>query len=98
MQLLGETGRHVRLVMRMGQAAGVDLAAAYDSGAISQQGWCDLVRSCRGCAWAEGCADWLDRQPQRADPPEPCRNRVVLMALGRAQAANRQAEPRAATD
>ncbi len=84
MQLLGETGRHVRLVMRMGQVAGVNLVAAYDSGTISQQGWCDLVRSCRGCAWAEGCADWLDRH--------------VLMALGRTQAANRQAEPRAATD
>jgi hypothetical protein len=41
-----------------------------------------MVTRCRGCAWAEGCEDWLNEVDQTADaPPVPCLNRTRMVEM-----------------
>ncbi|SFU19833.1 DUF6455 family protein [Sedimentitalea nanhaiensis] len=81
MRVLGKTMHHVRLVMRMAQAVGLDLAALMRSGALTQPEWAGMVHRCRGCDWADQCTDWLDRHPQAACAPINCTNRTRMAGL-----------------
>ena len=81
MQRLGHMMRHLRLLRRMGKEAGVDLAAAYRAGALSQDEWAEMVQGCRACDWAAECPGWLDSHPDIGSAPVECRNRARLAAL-----------------
>src|SRR6056297_605540 len=59
MKPLGRMQDHVMLARRMATAADVDLAAAYAVGALTQDEWAGMVRTCQGCGWANRCDGWL---------------------------------------
>lgn len=79
---LGNEVDHLWLVQRMAKTAQVDLVAAYEAGELTQEDWAAMVERCRGCAWTEGCQDWLSIPDQSAEiPPEGCLNRARMAAL-----------------
>ena len=78
---LGEIMTHLRFVMRMGQVTGADMIAAHRTGHLSQQDWADMIRFCRGCAWACDCPKWLDENESGADAPKTCPNRARFAAV-----------------
>ncbi|WP_298852399.1 DUF6455 family protein [uncultured Ruegeria sp.] len=75
MSRLGEIMTHLRLVLRMGQATGTDLAAAYRDGHLRHEEWAEIVQQCRGCAWAKDCPEWLEQREQVNQAPCTCPNR-----------------------
>ncbi|WP_302477484.1 DUF6455 family protein [Ruegeria arenilitoris] len=75
MNVLGQTMKHVRLVLRMGQATGVDLVNAHRTGRLSPDEWARMVGRCRGCEWACDCSDWQTHRGDRVEAPETCPNR-----------------------
>jgi uncharacterized protein DUF6455 len=85
MHKLGDPMEHTRLMVRMGQALGVDLVAAHDAGDLTQSEWASMVQSCRGCEWGGQCHDWLDTHQAADLAPEPCPNRAVLERLKASQ-------------
>lgn len=78
---IGPLMTHFRLALRMGRVTGTDLQSAYSAGALSQEDWAELVQSCRGCAWAGKCPDWMDDHAGAEEAPEPCPNRARFAAL-----------------
>ncbi len=78
---LGDLRHHYWLVQRMAQRTGVDLVGAYEEGRIDPEDWAGMVQACRGCEWAEGCAEWLGRKSEAAAAPKPCCNRARLAML-----------------
>ncbi|NOC43795.1 MULTISPECIES: DUF6455 family protein [unclassified Ruegeria] len=85
---LGEIMTHLRLVLRMGQTTGTDLAAAYRKGHLKQQEWAEIVQQCRGCSWARDCPEWLERREQVEQAPTTCPNRKYFTALKTKQVEN----------
>ena len=86
MAVLGNIRRHLNLVRRMGQATGVDLAAAMHEGRIDSADWSGMVTNCRGCSSAETCDHWLDRQALSgvaAHAPSYCENSATFARLAR---------------
>ena len=88
MKVLGKLMTHVRLVARMAKSTDTDLVEAHQSGELSQQEWADMVQTCRRCAWAEGCGEWLDSHEAVDCAPGTCLNREKFAVL-RAKAENR---------
>lgn len=86
---IGDTGVHYWLVQRMAKTCGVDTADASRSGQLDQNAWADMVQTCRGCRWTEGCTRWLDKPDHVAaeEPPENCLNAKLLKLLAEEQAA-----------
>lgn len=81
-KVLGDETEHYWLVQRMARAAGVDLVAATEAGALSQEDWAGIVTRCRSCQWSEGCQSWLSQPVDEERPfPESCINRKRLAAL-----------------
>ncbi len=79
---LGDEVDHIWLVQRMAKTAQVDLTEAFEAGDLTSEDWSAMIERCRGCAWAEGCDDWLSVPGQVAEiPPEPCLNRARMAAL-----------------
>jgi hypothetical protein len=81
MSNLGNIMTHFRLVLRMGQTTGADLVQAHRSGKLSQEEWAEMIQFCRGCASAQDCPEWMDRQTAGADAPRICPNRAKFAAL-----------------
>ena len=79
--VLGKLTQHVRLVTRMAQAARIDLVAAVKAGTLDQDGWADMVQTCRRCGWAGQCRGWLDTHHQIVHAPRTCLNRARFEAL-----------------
>ena len=76
---LGPERRHYWLVLRMADAAGIDLAQAAREGRLTQTDWAAMVTRCRACTCLDGCARFLDRPADGPRPiPEACLNRSVL--------------------
>lgn len=82
MQTLGHIGQHVRLVLRMAQATGLDLVTAHAAGDVTAPDWADIVQACRRCDWTGKCERWLDTHGTAARAPENCRNRNRFDAIG----------------
>ena len=85
---LGTPVDHLWLAQRMAKTMGVDLCSAYDAGDLSQQEWASMLTRCRGCAWTEGCSDFLHRATlpdaeTQAETPHDCRNATRFDALRR---------------
>ena len=79
---LGDKIEHLWLVQRMAKVAGVDLAAAMETGELSSEDWSKLVSRCRGCAWVDGCREWLDQQFTIVETtPDECVNGDEMIAL-----------------
>lgn len=79
---LGDKIEHMWLVQRMAKTVGVDLAAAMETGTLSSDDWSKLVSRCRGCAWADGCNEWLDEQFTVVESaPGECINGDVMNGL-----------------
>ncbi len=81
MRKLGQIMPHLRLVLRMGQTTGIDLAAAHREGILGHDDWAEMVQSCRKCEWATGCPEWLNRNDLASQAPQTCPNRERLAAL-----------------
>nr|WP_321251922.1 DUF6455 family protein [uncultured Ruegeria sp.] len=81
MSPLGHIMTHLRLVLRMGQATGVDIAAAHKGGYLTQRDWSNMVQRCRGCNWASACPEWLDRCEDASNAPEICVNKAQFAVL-----------------
>jgi hypothetical protein len=80
---MGDQARHYWLVQRMAKATGVDLVSAMADGEMTQEDWAGIVTCCRGCHWADGCAEWLDKPVDDTRAfPESCLNRKRLVAVG----------------
>lgn len=75
MTALGKLMEHVRLVGRMAKATRTDVVGAYEAGDLSQAEWAEMVQTCRSCAWADHCGDWLDDNEAVACAPGTCLNR-----------------------
>lgn len=86
MPRLGEIMAHLRLVLRMGQVTGTDLAAAYRDGHLKHEDWAEIVQQCRGCTWARTCPEWLGRREQIDHAPCTCPNRGRFKAIKALQA------------
>jgi hypothetical protein len=70
------------LIQRMAKVAGVDLAAAMETGTLSSEDWSKLVSRCRGCAWADSCGEWLDQQFTMVESaPDECINGEAMAEL-----------------
>jgi hypothetical protein len=79
---LGDETEHYWLVQRMAKTSHVDLVEAFDTGQLSSEDWAEMVSRCRGCAWANGCKEWLAVPGQETQaPPEGCLNRARMAAL-----------------
>lgn len=74
MMVLGDTARHLRLVLKMGRITRTDLLGAYRSGDLTQRDWAQAVQRCRGCGRAEMCRDWLSDAKIGARVPFACPN------------------------
>lgn len=83
MKPLGETKSHYWLVQRMAQATETDLVTAMERAELSNADWAEMVQSCRGCDWTEGCKRWLGGAEGQASEaaPEPCLNRARFLRL-----------------
>jgi len=82
MNRLGNLRQHFWKTLRMSKALGVDLSEEMATGRLSQKGYAELVQTCRGCAWSEGCEDWLAAQNgARAPVPGGCANQPAWAAL-----------------
>ncbi|MAY45561.1 MAG: hypothetical protein CML65_09940 [Rhodobacteraceae bacterium] len=81
MQTRGEMMRHWRLVNRMAKTTDPDLVSAFKDGRLSSDAWAGMVEACRGCAWSDTCADWLDGHDHVDTAPRPCCNRARFAAL-----------------
>lgn len=86
--VLGQIMEHVRLVGRMAKATETDLIDAYEAGELTQEEWAEMVQTCRSCAWAGQCGDWLDAHGTVACAPATCLNRDRFEEL-HARAADR---------
>lgn len=80
MKPLGDRNDHFWLAQRMAKCTQVDLVAAMQRAALSQEDWAEMVEHCRGCAWGAGCGRWLNRhdreRPQITEEvPGACVNR-----------------------
>lgn len=89
MTVLGKLMEHVRLVGRMAKATDTDLVGAYAAGELSQAEWAEMVQTCRSCAWAGHCGEWLDSNEAVACAPNTCLNRDRFKDL-HARAADRE--------
>ena len=83
LRTLGHPLVHLRLLRRMSQAAGADLAEAFAKGLIGHEEWAGMVTACRSCPSADGCAAWLNDHGAADAPPDGCRNAGRLVALRR---------------
>ena len=82
MQILGDQTVHYWLAQRMAKITETDLVAAMDRVGLTQEDWAEMVRSCQGCDWSEGCPRWLDRQDKPVNiAPDGCVNRDRFAAL-----------------
>ena len=82
MSRLGDPLRHYWLVQGMARATGADLVAAFDEGRLDNAEWAEMVQTCRGCTWVDGCQDWLVAGAAGGcAAPGPCRNRARLALL-----------------
>ena len=82
--VLGDPIRHIWLVRRMAEHAGVELAEAQFRGTLSQEAWAAMVTRCRGCDAPEDCARLLERR-DFPRPPDWCENRDALANLAEAE-------------
>ncbi len=84
-QPLGDTDTHYWLAQRMAKAAGIDLVAATEAGALTQEDWARMVTRCRGCPDPEGCTRWLARgEDTPREVLEICENIDQFQALRKA--------------
>lgn len=81
MKPLGDIKRHYWLAQRMAKATGADLVAAHQSGELPQGEWAQMVQTCRGCDWTEGCEHWLRANETSEVVPEDCANCTRLAEL-----------------
>lgn len=81
MHSMGSIMRHWRLVSGMAKATDTDLVRAYQDGSLSAETWSQMVTSCRGCDWADGCVGWLDTHESADQPPHSCPNRARFAVL-----------------
>lgn len=86
MQTRGPMMRHWRLVNQMAKTTDTDLVTAFEEGRLSSEAWAGMVNACRGCAWAETCAGWLDENAHVDTAPRPCCNRARFAALREGEA------------
>ena len=85
MKPLGPERTHYWLAQRMAKTAGVDLAAAAESGALTQPDWAETVTRCRSCTWAEECSSWLDEHATVERAPDTCVNAGLFARLAALQ-------------
>lgn len=78
---MGQIMRHMRLVLSMGRATGVDLVDAHACGRMSQADWAGMVRRCQSCSEAQVCYDWLARNDTCGPTFETCPNRAMFGQL-----------------
>ena len=82
---LGDPVKHYWLARSMAAATGVDLAAAYDEGRLTQDDWAEMNTRCRGCDWERdgACGRWLSfhEDPGSAKAPQTCDNADVFTRL-----------------
>ncbi|MBQ4827240.1 MULTISPECIES: DUF6455 family protein [unclassified Leisingera] len=81
MQPLGDPLYHLRLMTRMGQAAGADLTSAFAAGDISHADWAAMITRCRGCEARGQCEAFLSANDHTRAPMPGCRNADALMQL-----------------
>lgn len=83
MKPLGDTRSHFWLVQRMAQATQTDLVAAMARAELTNADWAEMVQSCRGCDWTEGCKRWVTAQDAASEgaAPRACINRDRFLRL-----------------
>ena len=82
MGLFSRLDRHARLVERMADTLGVDLAGETMRGRIAPQDLRSALVRCTGCRRANACCTWLDAHPDGASAaPDYCCNKGQLERL-----------------
>ena len=81
MQTLGNARDHFWRVIKMAKANRVDLSEALDSGAISAEGYADMVTRCQGCSQVDSCDRLLRDLPDLDRAPGYCENGETFAAL-----------------
>ncbi|MFV1602230.1 MULTISPECIES: DUF6455 family protein [unclassified Phaeobacter] len=81
MRPLGDPLHHLRLMARMGQAAGVELSTALAAGRIPPEDWAAMITRCRSCDATLHCEAFLATRERSQAPMPGCRNADQLMVL-----------------
>ena len=89
MKPLGDRKRHYWLAQRMAKTTETDLVGAHAAGDLSQEKWAEMVESCRGCDWIEGCERWLAKPENAGEVPGSCPNCGTFLELKQAAAEGR---------
>ena len=95
MKPLGDERTHYLLAMGMAKATRIDLARAMEEGVLDSEDWARMIARCRGCGWADRCADWLDTAIEEgAACPPACLNQRRFQELrARARQATKRLKP-----
>ncbi len=79
MSVFSRIDRHARLVERMADTVGVDLAEESLRGRMPPQEYRAAVLRCTGCSQVDACCSWLEAHPDGAvAPPDYCRNKITF--------------------
>ena len=82
LRYLGDPNRAFWLTRSVARAIGVNLSQAMQEGALSAQGYGDMVTRCRMCPHAKACELWLAENGAGAERvPAHCANAEVLNEL-----------------
>ncbi len=86
MRPLGDSNIHFWRAQNMARITQVDLVAATACNQLTQDGWAQMVSTCRGCSWDHGCQRWLTahRRDQACDAPDTCDNLLEFNRLKQA--------------
>ena len=77
MSFLSRLDRHARLVERMADTLGIDLAEKMMMGQLPPEQYRAAAIRCTGCTETDACASWVDAHPEGAAlAPDYCRNKA----------------------
>lgn len=83
MKPLGDTKTHFWLAQKMAKITETDLVRAMEKAELTQEDWAEMVNSCRGCDWTNGCERWQESHVEETveKPPTGCVNRDRFLSL-----------------
>ncbi|PUB12113.1 hypothetical protein DFP92_11189 [Yoonia sediminilitoris] len=83
MKPMGEPRKHYWQVLKMANATGTPLQAAFEDGDLGSADFADLITKCQRCPQPEKCSVILDRVRKLPDTPDFCPNRETYARLRR---------------
>lgn len=83
MKPMGDPRKHYWQVLKMANATGTPLQAAFEEGALAPQDYAELITKCQRCPQPEKCGVILEAREKLSDTPDFCPNRETYARLRR---------------